>query len=60
MSAPARKPLTPAQIRAIAIKRRIARADNDNGPRTTRQRAMPPKLIDDCVAAAGFDQHAGR
>ena len=61
MSAPARKPLSKAQIRAIAIKRSIARrADNDNQPRARRTRTMSPALLADCVAASGFEQHAAR
>lgn len=56
MAAPARKPLTAEQIRAISIKRRIARrAHNDNQPRA--RRTMPAALLADCIAAGGFDQN---
>lgn len=58
--------LSNAQIRAIAIKRSIARkaqptAANDNTPqpRQSRTSKMPAGLLADCIAAGGFSEHEG-
>lgn len=65
MSNAARRPLTPAAIRAINARRAAARAANDgvvanDNARVskTAKRTMPKGLLADCIAAGGFDQNA--
>lgn len=61
MSNTARKPLSAAAVRAIAIRRAIAKrnaqtkAANDNT--APRERKMSTGLLAACIAAGGFDQN---
>lgn len=59
--------LSNAQVRAMVIRRKVAANQNANpandndgnhpgSPAAGRQ--MNPKLLADCVASAGFEQHA--
>lgn len=61
MSNAARKPLSTAAIRAIAIRKSIAQRTanpaNDNAPKARRS-TMSKGMLAACVEAGGFDQNA--